>query len=72
MRLFDFHCRACGKDFEELVRDVADARCPACHSAEVAKQLSAFAVGGTGGGSEAAGPSACGAGSCGTGMCGLG
>ena len=26
MRLYDFHCGSCGKDFEDLVREVSDAR----------------------------------------------
>ncbi len=70
MKLYDFHCNACGKDFEELVRDVADARCPACAGADVQKELSPFAVGRT----SYTGPSSggCAGGTCGGGACGLG
>ena len=73
MRLYDFHCNACGKDFEELVREVSEARCPDCGTSEVEKQLSAFAVGRGGGGREPAssGGGGCGGGFCGGGACGL-
>jgi hypothetical protein len=47
MRLFDFHCDQYGREFEELVREVLDARWPACSSADVANELSAFAVEGS-------------------------
>ncbi len=71
MPLYEFHCDACGRDFEELVREPADARCPACSSASVTKELSAFCVGG----GQKAAPAgcnvmACGAGACGRGACG--
>lgn len=71
MKLYDFHCNACGKDFEDLVQDVADARCPACKSGEVKKEISAFAVGSGGGSASAAAPftGGCGGGMCGTGGC---
>ncbi len=71
MKLYDFHCKGCGHDFEDLVRDVSDARCPACASSEVEKQLSAFSVGGDRG--ESSGPvgGGCGTGFCGGGACGL-
>ncbi len=70
MRLYDFHCNGCGHRFEDLVREVAEARCPSCSSSDVAKELSAFAV--AGGRSEAAAPTpgACGP-CCGGGACGL-
>ncbi len=70
MKLYDFRCNGCGKEFEELVRDVADARGPACSSNDVAKQLSAFAVGGSRGEPAAAPGSSCGP-CCGGGACGL-
>ncbi len=70
MKLYDFHCKGCGRDFEELVHEVSDARCPSCASSDVEKQLSAFAVGGSRG--EAPAPSGgCGGGFCGGGACGL-
>jgi len=73
MRLYDFHCDACGEDFEELVREVSDARCPSCASASVTKELSAFAVGGSPKDAAPAGCNvmACGAGACGRGGCGM-
>ncbi|MCA9595768.1 MAG: zinc ribbon domain-containing protein, partial [Myxococcales bacterium] len=47
MKLYDFLCNDCGQKFEDLVRELSDARCPACESANVEKQLSAFAIGGS-------------------------
>ncbi|GAB4167566.1 MAG: hypothetical protein Fur0039_05430 [Rhodocyclaceae bacterium] len=44
MPIFEYACRTCGKEFETLVRGASAApRCPACHSAELTKKLSAFA-----------------------------
>ena len=71
MRLYDFHCNECGKDFEDLVREVSDARCPSCAASDVQKVLSAFAVGG-GGGRDAGEPSGGGGGGCAGGFCGGG
>jgi putative FmdB family regulatory protein len=70
MKLYDFQCRQCGKEFEDLVRELSDARCPACESADVEKQLSSFSIGG---GTKAAPPpvGGCGTGFCGGGGCGL-
>ena len=70
MKLYDFNCEQCGKNFEDLVREVADARCPACASSAVTKQLSAFSVGGSRG-ADAPSFGGCGSGACGTGGCGL-
>jgi len=69
MRLHDFHCNHCGSEFEELVRDPSESRCPACSSADVAKQLSAFSVGGARG--EPAVRSSGGGSCCGGGACGI-
>lgn len=46
MPLFDFKCRACGHEFEALVRpqDAAGPRCPACQSVELDRLLATFAV----------------------------
>lgn len=73
MKLYDFRCNHCGREFEDLVQDLSDARCPACASSEVTKQLSAFAIGGRAGGGMADLPTGggCGGGMCGTGGCGL-
>jgi putative FmdB family regulatory protein len=72
MKLYDFLCDDCGNKFEDLVRELTDARCPTCESANVTKQLSTFSIGSGGGGGSA--PSAgggCSTGFCGTGGCGL-
>lgn len=74
MRSYDFVCE-CGKEFEDLVRDLSEARCPVCGSAHVTKQLSTFAIGRSSGGSGKSSPSpemgGCGGGFCGGGGCGL-
>ena len=44
MPLFDFTCRACGREFEALVRAGAAPACPACGSADLDRHLPAFAV----------------------------
>ncbi len=69
MKLYDFQCNGCGRRFEELVHDVAEARCPSCSSSDVAKQLSAFAVAASRGAPSPSTP-ACGS-CCGGGACGL-
>jgi len=43
--LFDFECRACGREFEALVRpNDQPPSCPACGSTDLEKQLPIFAV----------------------------
>ncbi len=65
MRLYDFQCNQCGKLFEELVRDLSEARCPSCSSADVTKQLSAFAIGSSSRSDpEPMRPAGCGGGMC--------
>ena len=74
MRLYDFHCNECGKDFEDLVRELTDARCPSCAASDVEKVLSAFAVGGGGRDAEPSGGGGgggCAGGFCGGGTCGM-
>jgi putative FmdB family regulatory protein len=46
MPLFDFRCRACGHQFETLVRsqDVTAPQCPTCHSIDLERLLPTFAV----------------------------
>jgi len=44
MPLFDFRCRACGREFEALVRTGHPPACPACESADLERQLSTFAL----------------------------
>jgi putative FmdB family regulatory protein len=45
MPLYEYHCTSCAHDFELLVRESTDLKCPACDSRELEKQLSVFAVG---------------------------
>jgi len=43
--LFDFECRACGREFEALVRPVdPPPACPSCGAKDLIKQLPTFAV----------------------------
>ena len=42
MPLFDFHCKACGHEFEALVRPPAQPACPSCGSADLERLLSGF------------------------------
>jgi putative FmdB family regulatory protein len=44
MPLFEFACRECGNKFEYLTRAGQSPACPSCHSADLEKQLSVFAV----------------------------
>jgi putative FmdB family regulatory protein len=45
MPIFEYACRGCGKEFETLVRASSPApECPDCHSGDLEKKLSAFAV----------------------------
>jgi putative FmdB family regulatory protein len=46
MPLFDFRCRACGHQFEALIRpaDPAPPRCAACGGDDLEKLLPTFAV----------------------------
>lgn len=44
MPLFDFRCRACGREFEALVRAGQPPACPVCRSGDLERQLSLFAV----------------------------
>ncbi|HMP75920.1 MAG TPA: zinc ribbon domain-containing protein [Kiritimatiellia bacterium] len=77
MPLFEFHCNACGKDSEVLVRtsDWKGTPCPACGSTRLVKKLSVFAAS-TASSSGAAAPAMpCGmppgAGGCCGGACGM-
>lgn len=55
MPLFEYLCQDCGKEFEKIVpRHDSPADCPKCASVRVEKQLSVFAVSGSGGDSSAA------------------
>ncbi len=58
MPIYEFTCRRCGADFEELVgASDAKAPCPECGSRRVARRVSAFAV--TGEARQAGGHAGC-------------
>lgn len=65
MPLRDFCCNACGHAFEKLVRADDTPACPACGSADLHRELSAFAVGAQAPAPVPAGCGACGAASAG-------
>lgn len=44
MPLFDFVCRACGAEFELLVRGSEKPVCPKCQGTDLAKQMSTFSA----------------------------
>jgi len=44
MPIFEYVCQQCHHPFEALVSASRQAECPACHSRELDKQLSVFAV----------------------------
>jgi putative FmdB family regulatory protein len=57
MPIYEYACRACGHEFETLVRASETPDCAACGSAELDKKLSVFAAQKE----TAAAPAACGA-----------
>ena len=57
MPIFEYACRACGHEFETLVRGGETPACERCTSAELDKKLSVFAAQSSG---EAEAPAACG------------
>jgi putative FmdB family regulatory protein len=65
MPLYEFTCRKCGHQFEELVGmsdlEAGKVKCPACRSKRIEKGMSSFATG------TAGAPSGSGAGGCGAG-----
>ena len=44
MPIYEFQCRACGHQFEALVRGADKAACPSCRSEDLERLLSMFAV----------------------------
>lgn len=44
MPIFEYSCRACGRQFEQLIRTGDTPACPACASQDLDKLLSAVAV----------------------------
>lgn len=49
MPLFEYICRNCSRKFEQLVGGSFTPACPFCQSRSLEKQISVFAVGGSGG-----------------------
>ena len=44
MPVYEYVCKKCGKEFEELVRSSSEKiNCPKCSSAKVSKKMSVFA-----------------------------
>jgi putative FmdB family regulatory protein len=44
MPIFEYKCKKCGKEFEELVRNSEEKiNCPKCESPKVEKKMSVFA-----------------------------
>lgn len=77
MPLFEFHCNACGKDSEVLVRssDWKGTECPKCGSTKLVKKLSVFAASSSPASGHSHGAMPCGlppgAGGCCGGACGM-
>jgi putative FmdB family regulatory protein len=70
--IYEYACMECEEHFEELVRSHGQVIvCPACGRANVLKQLSTFAVAGTGTGASSSPSVGSGGGCCG-GSCGCG
>ncbi|MBU1707721.1 zinc ribbon domain-containing protein [bacterium] len=61
MPIFEYTCRDCGEEFEELVSaaQTESVACPHCHSANAEKLFSAFGIGGAVKFSSSMGSSGC-------------
>ncbi len=46
MPLYEFQCKGCGHEFEDLVLGSARPACPSCNSQQLERLLSVFAVNG--------------------------
>ena len=44
MPLYEFQCKGCGREFEDLVLGSARPACPSCNGQELERLLSVFAV----------------------------
>ena len=42
--MYDFVCHDCGREFEKLVKSIADIECPFCGSTHTQKQLAANSI----------------------------
>lgn len=61
MPIFAYKCQGCDHRFEVLIHGSTVPECPHCQSTNLEKQLTAFAVGGPGGGMDfSGGPGGCG------------
>ncbi len=70
MPLYDFRCRACGRQFEALVFGNDRPSCPACGGSDLEKLPSTFAIHGAGsGGGTASSSSGSACGGCSGGNC---
>ncbi|MDE0035748.1 MAG: zinc ribbon domain-containing protein [Deltaproteobacteria bacterium] len=47
MPLYEFQCKSCGHEFEDLVLGSARPACPSCNGQQLERLLSVFAVNGT-------------------------
>jgi putative FmdB family regulatory protein len=65
MPLYEYACRACGREFEYLTRADQTPSCPSCSSTELDKQLSVFAVNAGSDTARSAGPAVGPCGACG-------
>ncbi len=63
MPIFAYKCQGCSHQFEMLVHSSTIPECPKCQANTLEKQLTGFAVGGTGSGINIVDPGNCG--SCG-------
>ena len=64
MPIYEYVCKQCGENFEELVRADTAVSCPKCRSVKVERRFSTFACA-SGSGGSGSGPAA--GGSCSTG-----
>ena len=61
MPIYEYHCNACGSDFEKLVfGSNPEVSCEKCGSQKTEKRMSRFGAGRSSSGSSAAGSGGCG------------
>jgi putative FmdB family regulatory protein len=72
MPIYEYTCKSCGREFEELIRGEEQPACPSCGRGSVERQMSVPAA--HSGGSDSACPAreACGMSHCCGQSCGLG
>lgn len=60
MPIYEYQCRACGADFEKIVRSSNQrVECPACGARDVQRTPSTFGIGGTGKSASVSGGGGC-------------